>query len=364
MNKKWSLSLGSFSGIKVFIHWTFFILIGWIFLMHFRMGHGFSEGLSGVLFILVLFACVVLHEFGHALTAKRFGVSTRDITIYPIGGIASLESMPSRPVQELQVALAGPAVNVIIAGLLWIYLKSTGQIPDFGVINISMTGTSFLFNLLYVNIVLAVFNLIPAFPMDGGRVLRSLLAMKMDQQKATNIAAKIGQFLAIIFVFFGFFYDFWLVFIGMFIFLGAGAESKAEEIKHSLEGIRVKDVLMTKFTMLNLEYTLQIAASHLLNSNEKSFLVTENNKIVGILDYKAIVTGLHDGKMDAGIGGFMQKDFHWLRNEDKITDILPLMQIGDQSLFPVKNDDDNLAGVISAENISKWIQTRPYIFNH
>ena len=111
MHKKWSLNIGNVAGIKVFIHWTFFILISWIFLMHFQMGHGVKEGISGTFFVLALFACVAAHEFGHSFTAKRFKVKTRDITIYPIGGVASLESMPSKPDQELQVAVAGPAVN-------------------------------------------------------------------------------------------------------------------------------------------------------------------------------------------------------------------------------------------------------------
>src|SRR5215204_5683941 len=112
---KWSLYLGKISGIKIFIHWTFLILIGWIFLIHVRAGDDFSEGLWGVIFILFLFVCVVLHELGHALTAKRFKIVTRDITLYPIGGIASMESLPEKPGQELLVALAGPAVNVVIA---------------------------------------------------------------------------------------------------------------------------------------------------------------------------------------------------------------------------------------------------------
>jgi len=364
MHKKWSLNIGKYSGINVFIHWTFLILIGWIFLMHFRMGHGFSEGLAGSVFVIALFTCVVLHEFGHSLTAKRFGVQTKDITIYPIGGIASLESMPAKPVQELQVALAGPAVNVVIAGILWIYLSTTGQAPDLTTMhNIRLSGASFALNLMYANIILAVFNLIPAFPMDGGRVLRSLLAMKMESVKATSVAAKTGQFLAILFVFFGFFYNFWLVFIGLFIFLGAGAESKAEEMKNALQGVRATNVMMSKFVVLHPENTLQKASRHLLNSNEKSFVVMENDKVVGILDYKNIVDGLHDGKVNQKIEAFMQKDFLSFENSEYLSDRFNLIQQENQSLFPVMNKD-KLVGVISLDNINKWIQAKPYVFNH
>src|SRR6056297_2310695 len=126
MNKKGSLNLGKVTGINVFIHWTFVLLIGWIFLMHFRMGHGIIEGLWATSFILALFVCVVLHEFGHSLTARRYGIDTEDITLYPLGGIASLKTVPAKPIQELKVALAGPAVNFAIGGMLWIYLMSSG----------------------------------------------------------------------------------------------------------------------------------------------------------------------------------------------------------------------------------------------
>ncbi len=364
MHKKWSLYLGSVSGIKLYIHWSFLILIAWIFIMYFRIGHGYRAGLSGVFFIMVLFACVVLHELGHALMAKRFKVMTRDITLYPIGGIASLESMPTKPAQELQVTLAGPAVNVAIGVLIWIFLIITHQMPDLESISTgNLVNLPFAFNIMYANFILAVFNLIPAFPMDGGRVLRSLLAMKMDQTKATNIAAKIGQFLAIIFVFFGFFYDFWLVFIGMFLFLGAGAESKAGELKYALEGIRVKDVLMTKYSVLNTENTLQEASRHLIDTNEKSFLIMKNDNVEGILNYKDIIEGLHKGNANEKTETFMQKDFIWLDPEDLLTEKLPVIGQGKQLLFPVKSDD-KLIGVLNTENIDKWILAKHNLLIH
>tara|TARA_R110002050_G_scaffold125855_1_gene246164 strand:- start:3370 stop:4464 length:1095 start_codon:yes stop_codon:yes gene_type:complete len=364
MHKRWSLNMGQVAGIKVFIHWTFFILIGWIFLMHFKMGHGVREGLSGMIFILALFGCVVLHEFGHSLTARRFGIPTKDITIYPIGGIASLESMPAKPSRELQVALAGPAVNIVIAAVLWAYLKSSGQTFDFRAMqDIELTGASFVPNLMYANLVLAAFNLIPAFPMDGGRVLRSLLAMKLEPVIATSIAAKTGQFLAIVFVFFGFFFNFWMVFIGLFIFLGAGAESKAEEIKKALESISVTNIMKSNYGILNPDMTLHMAARHFLNSKEKSFLVMKNDKVLGILSYKDIVVGLRKGKGDQEIEAFMQKDFQWLKKEEYLSDKFFLMLQGRQALFPVR-DNGKLVGIVNSDEIHKWIQTKPYVFNN
>ncbi len=187
---------------------------------------GKTHAFGSSVFILALFVCVIFHEFGHALTAKRYNIQTKDVTVYPIGGVATLESMPRKPKQELMVAFAGPAVNIVIAAALWIYMQLSATMPVWTVLkNVDhMQTESFVFNLFVANIILAVFNLIPAFPMDGGRVLRALLAFKMDRSKATRIAAEVGQFLAILLVFLGFFFNFWLVFIGLFIYLGAIAK--------------------------------------------------------------------------------------------------------------------------------------------
>lgn len=359
MHKKWSLYLGSPWGIKIFVHWTFLILIAWIFIMHFRAGNGIREGLSGVLFILALFTCVVMHEFGHALTARRFKVYTRDITLYPIGGIASLESMPSKPIEEFQVAVAGPTVNLVIAALLWIYFKSTGHVLSFeNTQNIHMTGAAFGLNLIYVNIILAVFNLIPAFPMDGGRVLRSLLSMKINASKATSVAVTIGQIIAIAFVFLGFFYDFWLIFIGLFIFLGAGAESKTEELKHAIEGVKAENIMMTNFMTINSDVTLETAAEKLLGSNEKSLLVMENGTLLGILDYKNIVEGLHKGQQHQRVADFTTKDIYQFDIDEYISDKLLQILQGGQSLFPVIKGG-KVVGVISSGNLYRWLQSRP-----
>ena len=220
---KWSWKIGIFAGIAVYMHATFILLLGWIALSHWMQYKSLLPTLTGVAFIIALFLCVVLHEYGHALTARRFGIATRDITLLPIGGVARLERMPDKPNQELWVALAGPAVNVVLAALLGAYLFLTGHFEP--VNQIGLTHGVFLERLLFANLFLVGFNLIPAFPMDGGRVLRALLAKRMEYLRATQIAAGVGQGLAFLFGFVGLFTNPFLVFIALFVWIGAAQEA-------------------------------------------------------------------------------------------------------------------------------------------
>jgi Zn-dependent protease len=216
---KWSWKIGEFRGIGVYMHATFLILIGFIVLSHWSAGSSVGKTLEGVGFILALFACVVLHEFGHALMAARYGIKTRDITLLPIGGLARLERMPDKPLQELWVALAGPAVNVVIAAALFVLLQFTSAWAPLE--QLSVASGPFLQRLMVVNVILVVFNMLPAFPMDGGRVLRALLATRLEYTRATQIAASIGQSMALVFGFLGFFYNPFLMFIALFVWIGA-----------------------------------------------------------------------------------------------------------------------------------------------
>ena len=322
--------------------------------MHFQAGHGWLQGAWGALFILALFGCVVLHEFGHALVARRFGVSTKDITLYPIGGIASLEGMPEKPAHELLVGIAGPIVNLVIAALLWFYLKMSGQSFDLSAMTGShdMVQIPFLWSLFFANIILAVFNLIPAFPMDGGRVLRALLSFFTDRTKATRIAAGLGQMLAIIFVFLGFFYNFWLVFIGLFIFLGAGGEAAHEQTKAALAGLKVRDALMRRFTFLKPSDSLGQAVDALLNSQETEFVVADEGNPVGILSRNEIIRGLSERGKEASVSEFMNRSFFVVSSETKLEDFLQKVLEKGQSVALVM-DNDALQGLIDRENLEE-----------
>lgn len=322
--------------------------------MHFQAGHGLEQGVWGVLFILALFLCVVLHEFGHALTARQFGITTKDITLYPIGGIASLEKMPDKPGQELLVALAGPAVNIVLAAILWFYLNASAQIPDITAMGNAhnMLEIPFLWGLFVANIVLAVFNLIPAFPMDGGRALRAILSFSINRNKATQIAAGVGQFLAIMFVFLGFFYNFWLVFIGLFVYLGAGFEASQEQTQSLLSGLKVKDALIRRFTVLKPDDNLERAVDSLLNSQETDFLITDRDKPIGVLSKNEIIRGLSEQGNQTPISAFMNRNFFVVNPEMNLQDFFQMVLAKGQNVAVVM-DGNSLLGLIDRGNVEE-----------
>ncbi|MDP6443066.1 MAG: site-2 protease family protein [Pirellulaceae bacterium] len=230
--KRGSWKLGELSGIGVYVHWSFAILPVWIGLSALGAGAGLFGAIDAVFFIFALFGCVVLHEMGHALMARRFGIGTRDITLYPIGGVASLERIPERPAQELAIALAGPAVNMVIAGVLFVGMLISGSLSSSIALNPMLNP--FFTNLLIANVALVVFNMLPAFPMDGGRVLRSLLALRMPYLRATEIATLTGQMVAILFGLIGLFSGgLSLLLIAVFVYFAATAELNMTRMRYS-----------------------------------------------------------------------------------------------------------------------------------
>lgn len=356
MDMKYSLGLGKIAGIQISVHWTFLILIAWIFISHYRQGHDAQQALLGVVFIFGLFLCVTLHELGHALTAKRYHIKTKSITLLPIGGVAQMERMPEKPAQELWVALAGPAVNVVLAILLYTFLSLSDSFPQTLTAEVleNLKGVGFWLNLFFANMVLAVFNLIPAFPMDGGRVLRALLSFAYSREKATRIAAGIGQVLAIGFVFLGFYANIWLIFIGVFIYLGAGAEAFYETTKSALTGHSIRDAMMQQFTTLRPDDSLDKVVQILLDGQEQEFIVIENGQVVGILTRRELIRGLAEHGKQALISMVMRRDFLTLHPGMTLTEVYQLLATNACAVAPVI-DNGQLIGVVDRENINELI---------
>ncbi len=350
---KWSWKLGRFFGIDVNIHATFFLLIGWIAISYWFQENSIAAVLSGVGFMLALFGSVLLHEYGHALTARKFGVKTRDITLYPIGGVARLERIPDNPKEELWVALAGPAVNVVIAAVLFVWLSITAAFEP--IRNISLTGGPIIERLMITNLILVGFNMIPAFPMDGGRVLRSLLAMKLEYTTATQIAAAIGQGISFIFGFIGLFSNPFLVFIAFFVWIGAASESRMVQMKTTLNGIPVSRAMLTNFDTLEASNTLAQAVQQILAGSQQDFPILENGQVVGILTKGDLFHGLNRFGDQTRTDQVMQRDFAIADSHEMLESAFARLQNCGCHTIPVLHHGQ-LVGLMTMENIGEFIR--------
>ena len=350
---KWSWKLGEFRGISVYMHATFLILIAFVVMSHWSAGHNSAKTLEGVGFILAIFGCVVLHEFGHALMAARFGIKTRDITLLPIGGVARMERMPDKPLQELWVALAGPAVNVVIVIVLMAWIQFADSFAPLE--QLSVTSGPFLERLVVVNVMLVVFNMLPAFPMDGGRVLRALLATTMEYSRATQIAASIGQAMALLFALLGFFTNPFLIFIALFVWIGATQEAGMATMKAALDGIPVKLAMMTDFRSLRPDDVLQRAIELVLATPQQDFPVLENAQVLGVLSSRDLMVALHQRGPDALVRDVMSSDFISVDQDDMLDAALGRIQSAECCKITPVFHQGALVGLLTAENINEFL---------
>jgi len=340
---KWSLYIGKLAGIKTYIHWTFILLLLWIAIIHISRGHGWIMVGTSILFIVALFACITLHELGHALSARRYGIQTKDINLLPIGGVARLETMPDKPAQEIIVALAGPVVNLIIAVLIFagLWISGMRRFP----LSLHLMGGNFWLDLMAANIILLVFNLIPAYPMDGGRVLHGVLGLFMPQQKATRIAVGLGQFLAIGFMFIGFFYDVWLLFIGFFLFLGAGAELQHERISQPFEESLLLQLIDPGIPSFTPDSTISELAGEMTDLRLNEIVIAEGEEYVGVITHHDIIRVLHDKKDDEPATGYLSDEVIVIDENITPMQLQKVLPNNNQSTFPVVNNG-KLIGII------------------
>jgi Zn-dependent protease/CBS domain-containing protein len=351
----WSFPIGTVKGTVIRIHLTFLLLLLWI------GGTGYAQGgapaaLASVVFIALLFLCVLLHEFGHVFAARRYGVQTPDITLLPIGGVARLERIPEKPAEELVVAAAGPAVNVVIAALLFLLL---GDVPPMGAAEVQSPGQGIVERLAWVNVMLVLFNLIPAFPMDGGRMLRALLAWRMGYVKATRIAAGIGQAVAFGLGILGLFGgNPLLVFIALFVYLGAAGESQAVQMRDVGRGIPVAEAMVTRFEALPPSARIADATTLLIRTTQREFPVVDGAGVLrGVLTRDDMIRALHDAGPDAPVLEAMRRDIPLLDQRRCLADAMQALNgTGEAGPVPAVGVTDaagRLVGLVTPENVGE-----------
>ncbi len=351
---RWSWRVGTLFGIPVYIHATFLLLVGFILMAQWRAGATLTSAIGSVLFVLAIFATIVLHELGHALTARRFGVRTKDITLLPIGGIARLERMPDVPRHELWVALAGPAVNLAIAAVVFAIASVAGLHPALA---LPVTAVGTLDRFIGINLSLALFNLIPAFPMDGGRVLRALLAEQMDYVRATRIAASLGQGVALLFGVVGFWYNPFLVFIAILVWIGASEESSAVQTRAVLAGVPVTHAMMTDFRTLDASEPLQHAVTLVLAGSQRDFPVTENGHLAGVLTRTALVAAVAAGRASVPIGQVMSRDVQTADAHELLEVAFGRLQGHQCHVLPVLQNG-RIVGLLTPDNVGEFVMFR------
>ena len=358
-----SLYLLTLAGIPVYFHFTFVLMLLFIAAVEISSGR---EVFGGVLFVLGAFASVALHELGHALMARRFGIKTEDIVLYPIGGVARLRSM-GEGFQEFWIALAGPSVNVLIAGLIAAGLVLTGRwVPltavlqsmaqaEAGAGQVAGHGGFFLQHMMLLNVFLVIFNMIPAFPMDGGRVLRAILSRKLPKAQATAVASKIGQALAVLFMVWGIFGGgMFLLIIGIFVFLAAGQEYAHTRSVDLMTGKLVRDAMVTRFETLSHGDSLGRAADLLLATSQQDFPVMGGSEVIGVLGRKALIEGLATQGRDHYVAEIMAREFPKASLDTPLENVFNLMQ-ENNGLPVLVFDGDSLLGYVNQENIMEFL---------
>lgn len=348
-------SLIKLAGIPLFIHWSFWLLIIWIVISNVQKGADAERIAWSLIFIALIFACVVLHELGHALTARRFGISTKSIVLLPIGGVANIEKIPDNPKQELWITVMGPAVNLMLALILFPFIQVNKMDPE-QLEQLAIVGKDTLvFNVFAVNVFMLLFNLIPAFPMDGGRILRATAAFFTTWRKATRIATIVGNLFAVVFIVAGIYsMNLMLSLIGLFVIFAAQSELTYATTKSVLENYRVKDAVITNYFQLSPHDPMSEAARLLLSTQCKKFLVLDHGLPAGIIGHEQIIKGLAEGNGTAPVSTYMQTNLRKAEAEESLQKVYDHLMRSDENTMIVE-ENGQLAGIIDLENIRELI---------
>lgn len=367
----WSFKLVRLLGVDVKVHFTFLLVLLFIGLDGYRTG-GAAAAIHTVGLTLSVFTCVVLHEYGHILTARQFGIRTRDVVLLPIGGLARLERLPERPREEFLIAIAGPAVNLALAFGIAGFLALRGEAPleliRVGLpamltgepAGMQMMTASLVRFLLAINLFLLLFNLIPAYPMDGGRVLRSLLATKLGMLRATRLAAQVGQVIAMGAGVYGLVsQDFMLLLLALFVFFGAGAEAAAVETRAAGQGIIVDQMMITRFETIPAYAALRTAVDLLLDGEQREFPVVDTaGSVIGLLTRDNLIRGLASRGPDSTVAETMTTGVPGLPLGLPFEEALHRLRGSGLPALPVLDSTGRIAGLLTMDNITDLILVR------
>ncbi len=344
---RWSFPVGKVFGIPIRVHYTFLLLLAFIWYAESSI-YGPQTGLNSVILWLLIFLCVLLHELGHSRVAQSYGLNIVSIVLLPIGGVSQITDIPKDPIKEVNITIAGPIVNFVIAGLLFAVGKLLD--PSLAFSQISLQSGNILVDLFWANVMLGVFNIIPAYPMDGGRILRGILAMKRDYVEATRLAADVGKLFAIGFIVFGLFYNWWLILIGIFVFSGATSEMATTVITTSLEKLIVSDLMVTDFKTISPEEPMTAVVEKSLHTFQHDFPVVSDGKFVGVLTRSAVIESLHNRLHETKVGEIAKTSFPTISPDETAAEALTAMRTAHVTVAPVEKDG-KLLGIITTEKL-------------
>jgi Zn-dependent protease/CBS domain-containing protein len=349
----WSVNIGTIAGTAVRIHITFLLFLVWIFVASYLSG-GAQAAWSGTAFMVLLFVCVLAHEFGHIFTARAFGVQTPDVTLLPIGGVARLERIPEKPREEFLIAVAGPLVNVAIAFALVAFAGASLDATHLAAVE--TTRTSMLDKLASVNLFLAAFNMIPAFPMDGGRVLRALLSIRLGFARATDVAATIGQWVAFGLGFLGLLYNPMLIFIAIFVYLAAASEARLVSLRAMSRGVPVSSAMMTQFATLAPEAHIDEAVETLLRTSQSEFPVVDSTgRLVGLLGRDGMIRALKQLGPDARVAEAMVAQVPTIGYRQTLDEAFRILQAKSAPAVGVVDAAGRLVGLVTPETLGEML---------
>jgi Zn-dependent protease/CBS domain-containing protein len=349
----WSLNIGSVAGTVVRVHLTFLLFLAWIFAASYAQG-GAATAWDSLVFMVLLFLCVLLHEFGHIFTARAFGVATPFVTLLPIGGVAQLERIPEEPGEEFLIAIAGPLVNVVITAALVLFAGA--HLQSSAAAAVDNMQIPLVDRLAAVNLFLALFNMIPAFPMDGGRVLRALLASRFGYVRSTEIAASIGQFVAFALGFIGLLYNPILIFIAIFVYLAASSEAHMVALRAASRGVPVSHAMVTQFATLQPQAHIDEAVQTLLQTSQSEFPVVDGSgKPVGVLGRGDLLRAIKTLGPDARVADAMKAELPTIGHRRCLEDAFKLLMQKQAPAVGVTDASGKLIGLVTSETIAEMM---------